>query len=73
MTPVDAMNKDTRIFADHCFDDQERDAEKRELPPEAQDAIGRKLRAHYGELVEQPLPDKFRDLLEQLAKSEKQS
>ena len=35
-----------------------------------QDEIGRRLRAVYGQLAEEPLPDKFRKLLQELANSD---
>lgn len=40
------------------------------LPPEAQSAIGRQLRQVYGQMLSEPLPDKFAKLLEELSKSE---
>jgi hypothetical protein len=41
-------------------------------PPakDVQTHLGRKLRAVYGEMVQEPVPDKFLSLLEQLAKTE---
>lgn len=38
------------------------------LPPEVQGELGRQLRQVYGKLLAEPLPDKFTQLLEQLAK-----
>lgn len=35
---------------------------------EVRDFLGRKLRAHYQGMVEQPLPDKFTKLLAELSK-----
>ena len=35
-----------------------------------QDALGRKLRESWEEVVNEKVPDKFKDLLEQLKKSE---
>ncbi|MEQ1652421.1 MAG: NepR family anti-sigma factor [Hyphomicrobium sp.] len=43
------------------------------LSPEIQRALGTRIRAAYGELVREPLPDKFKLLLDQLAQSEKKS
>jgi Anti-sigma factor NepR len=40
------------------------------LPPLAQDEIGRRLRAVYGTITAEPLPEKFTDLLRELAKSD---
>lgn len=36
------------------------------LDPKALEAIGRALKAHYDELVDAPLPDKFAELLARL-------
>lgn len=41
------------------------------LPSEAQDVITRKLKASYDELLRAPLPDRFGELLDQLARAEK--
>jgi hypothetical protein len=41
------------------------------LPQEAQDRIGRHLRRVYGDLLAEPMPDRFTKLLEDLAKSER--
>lgn len=35
-------------------------------PAAATDAVGRKLKASYGELLREPIPDKFMQLLQQL-------
>ena len=43
------------------------------LSVEAQEAIARGLRNAYGALLDAPLPDKFANLLEALASSEKKS
>ena len=40
------------------------------LPPELQGQLGKRLRESYSELVNQPIPDKFLLLLEELKKSE---
>jgi hypothetical protein len=40
------------------------------LPPEIQGPIGKQLRQVYGQMLAEPLPDKFTDLLARLAKSE---
>jgi hypothetical protein len=39
------------------------------LDSNSQRRIGDQLRAMYDELMQQPVPDRFRDLLEQLEKS----
>ena len=41
------------------------------LPPELQGQLGKRLREAYSDLVNQPVPDKFLTLLEQLKTSEK--
>jgi hypothetical protein len=41
------------------------------LPREAQGRIGQHLRRIYGEILAEPLPDKFSKLLNDLAKSER--
>jgi hypothetical protein len=38
------------------------------LPAIVQEEIGRRLRATYGKLAAEPLPDKFVELLQQLSK-----
>lgn len=42
------------------------------LPPELQGQIGKKLREAYTELVTEPVPDKFLQLLQQLKNKEAQ-
>lgn len=37
---------------------------------EVRDAIGRRVRASYGELIQQPVPDRFLQLLDKLQISE---
>ncbi|MCP8937278.1 hypothetical protein NK718_02015 [Alsobacter sp. SYSU M60028] len=39
------------------------------LQPNVQDHIGRQLRAIYDDLLSQPVPDRFRELMEKLDKS----
>jgi len=39
------------------------------IDPRIQREIGRHLRAHYDDLVNEPVPDKFMQLLQQLEKS----
>lgn len=41
------------------------------LPREAQGRIGQHLRRLYGEILAEPLPDKFSKLLSELSKSER--
>jgi hypothetical protein len=40
------------------------------LEASVQNHIGRKLRAHYGSLVNEKVPDQFLDLLEELARKD---
>lgn len=42
----------------------------RALPKEVQSHLGRKLQAVYGEMVQEPVPDKFMNLLSQLSQAE---
>jgi hypothetical protein len=39
---------------------------KPQLKPQVQDHIGRQLRAVYDDVLKQPLPDRFRELMEKL-------
>lgn len=41
------------------------------LDPKVQESIGRSLRAHYDDLVNAPIPDKFLVLLAQLEATER--
>lgn len=43
------------------------------LAPAIQGKLGSKLREQYGVLLSEPLPNKFTDLLDQLARSEEKS
>lgn len=43
-----------------------------DLPVEVQIMLGERLRVVYGELLAEPLPDKFSHLLEQLARGDKE-
>lgn len=47
------------------------DAGKAVIGSDIQGHLGRKLKASYDELVRQPVPDKFRQLLEELERREK--
>ena len=40
------------------------------LPRELQGQIGKKLREHYTELIHEPVPDRFVELLQQLKNKE---
>lgn len=43
------------------------------LTPEVQERLGQELRKHYASLISMPLPDRFVELLNELAKSEEDS
>jgi Anti-sigma factor NepR len=43
----------------------------RTVGQEIQNHLGRKLKATYDDLVQQPVPDKFRQLLDELERQEK--
>lgn len=62
---------DKRIAADPRAKDPEDMSDTEPLPVELQIALGAKLRDVYGRLVQEPLPDRFTKLLEQLSKSSK--
>lgn len=42
---------------------------KPHIDPRVQREIGKHLRAHYDDLINEPIPDKFIELLEQLERS----
>ncbi len=67
------MSKDKEMPDTHSTGSADGDPNAPMLSPEVQRALGTRIRAAYGELVREPLPDKFKELLEQLAKSEKPS
>lgn len=50
---------------------REEERRKAKLEPEVQQALGRELRALYHEVLSEPVPDKFRQLLDQLEDQEK--
>jgi hypothetical protein len=56
--------------------DSDHHPKKLAVPPlvgqEIQDHLGSKLKATYDDLVSQPVPDKFKQLLDELARREKQ-
>jgi hypothetical protein len=49
------------------------DQKSAEVGPDVQGHLGRKLKASYDELVRQPVPDRFRQLLEELERREKKN
>ena len=48
-------------------------AERAVLPKEAHGRIGQQLRRIYGDMLAEPLPDKFSQLLDELSKSERKN
>lgn len=75
-----AVNRTGRHEPMHQNDDNESKADGNShgskddhvvLPVEAQGRIGQHLRRVYGEILAEPLPDKFSKLLSELAKSER--
>ena len=63
---VDKGNKLARVGLDNPSDG--RLATDPKLDSGSQKRIGDQLRAMYDELMQQPVPDRFRDLLDQLDK-----
>jgi len=63
---VDKGNKLARVGFDN--DSGEKLATDPKLDSGSQKRIGDQLRAMYDELMQQPVPDRFRDLLDQLDK-----
>jgi Zn-dependent M16 (insulinase) family peptidase len=64
-------NKLARVISDIALDD------KLTLDPKldgtSQKRIGDQLRAMYDDLVQQPVPDRFKNLLEQLEKKDRET
>jgi hypothetical protein len=54
--------------------DNEKDAKSSAspIPPQAVDAVGRKLKARYDEMLRAPIPDKLLQLLDDLDRSQEQ-
>jgi anti-sigma factor NepR-like protein len=63
---VDKGNKLARAVMDNSLDDKL--ATDPKLDSGSQKRIGDQLRAMYDELMQQPVPDRFRELLDQLDK-----
>ncbi len=63
----DKGNKLARVLPEASLSDKL--ATDAKLDTNSQRRIGDQLRAMYDELMQQPVPDRFRDLLEQLEKS----
>ena len=68
----DDSQKETASKVEKLQEATGQDADAR-INREAQDTIGRRLQQVYGQLVSEPLPDKVKDLLAQLANSEKKA
>lgn len=47
-----------------------RDKGKKPMPPQAVDAVGRKLKASYDQMLREPIPDKLMQLLDELDRSQ---
>ena len=62
-TAADDWERDTNTFAAKP---------QPQLDQAIQKHLGRKLQATYNDLVNQPVPDKFRQLLDELERQEKQ-
>ena len=60
-------NKLARVIPEESLD--EKLASEPQLDKTSQKRIGDQLRAMYDELMQQPVPDRFKDLLEKLEKS----
>ncbi|WP_439574033.1 NepR family anti-sigma factor [Phreatobacter sp.] len=56
-----------------AFDDPEKDDDGKPavIDPRIQDAIGRSLKAHYDDLVKEPIPDRLLVLLAELEAKER--
>lgn len=56
-----------------AFDDDEKDEDGKPtvLDPRIQEAIGRSLKAHYDDLVREPIPDRLLVLLAELEAKER--
>jgi Anti-sigma factor NepR len=67
------MSNERKPPPDGVADAQLGDMNREPLAPEVQDAISRKLRAVYRDMVVEPLPDKLQELLDRLGKSETKS
>ncbi len=66
----DMMNEQQSTSARSATTDQPHAGEDVYLPLELQGHLGRHLRSVYRELTDQPVPDKFLKLLEQLKETE---
>ncbi|MFA6964151.1 MULTISPECIES: NepR family anti-sigma factor [Bosea] len=56
--------------ADTAMDDSDGGESELMLDPKVQESIGRSLKAHYDDIVNAPVPDKFLVLLAQLEATE---
>lgn len=63
------MNRTSDTQADENMTDE--GAPSVTLDPKIQDAIGRSLKAHYDDLINAPIPDKFLVLLAELEAKER--
>jgi hypothetical protein len=67
----DKGNKLARLIPETSLDDKL--ASDPKLDSTSQKRIGDQLRAMYDELVQQPVPDRFKNLLEQLEKKDRET
>ncbi|GEO14660.1 NepR family anti-sigma factor [Microvirga aerophila] len=67
----DNGNKLARLIPEASLGDQL--ASDPKLDTTSQKRIGDQLRAMYDELVQQPVPDRFKNLLEQLEKKDRET
>ncbi|MBF9231958.1 NepR family anti-sigma factor [Microvirga alba] len=63
-------NKLARVIPEESLNNKLADEPK--LDSTSQKRIGDQLRAMYDELMQQPVPDRFKDLLDQLDKKEQE-
>jgi len=61
-------NSDMQTYPEHGAHDA---ADQSPIDKDIRNHLGRKLRASYDELVRQPVPDRFRQLLDELERQEK--
>jgi len=70
--PVSNAVEAAAIASDEAAKDAPAGADRQQgVGQDIQNHLGRKLKASYDELVRQPVPDRFRQLLDELEKREK--
>lgn len=68
VSPANRNEKDASLDSNQDVETAPHQAGKPTLDRVTQARIGDKLRAMYGELTEQPVPDRFRSILDRLGK-----